>query len=140
MICFRNIQKFTTIDAFSSSSLVTRLTTDISNVQMAFMMLIRMAVALLSCLLQHLLLATAFYHGADGLQSFCCCRTPIGELVSTSLFLRVIPLFKKRSLKVRRTQWETAEENLAGIRVVKSFVNETLSVRNLIMCAAEDLL
>ncbi|MBF0915195.1 MAG: ABC transporter ATP-binding protein, partial [Atopobium sp.] len=43
---FRNIQKFsfTTIDAFSSSSLVTRLTTDISNVQMAFMMLIRMAV------------------------------------------------------------------------------------------------
>ena len=80
---FRNIQNFsfTTIDAFSSSSLVTRLTTDISNVQMAFMMLIRLAV-----------------------------RAPF-------------PIFKKVFKRYDALN-ESAEENLAGIRVVKSFVNE----------------
>ena len=119
---FRNIQKFsfTTIDAFSSSSLVTRLTTDISNVQMAFMMLIRMAVR------APFMFIAAFIAGFIMGGWLAIIFVAIMPLLGFGLYLiisRVIPIFKKIFKKYDALN-ESAEENLAGIRVVKSFVNE----------------
>ena len=119
---FRNIQKFsfTTIDAFSSSSLVTRLTTDISNVQMAFMMLIRMAVR------APFMFISAFIAGFIMGGWLAIIFVAIMPLLGFGLYLiisKVIPIFKKIFKKYDELN-ESAEENLAGIRVVKSFVNE----------------
>ena len=119
---FRNIQRFsfTTIDAFSSSSLVTRLTTDISNVQMAFMMLIRMAVR------APFMFISAFIAGFIMGGWLAIIFVAVMPLLGIGLYLiisRVIPIFKKVFKKYDALN-ESAEENLAGIRVVKSFVNE----------------
>lgn len=119
---FRNIQKFsfTTIDTFSSSSLVTRLTTDISNVQMAFMMLIRLAVR------APFMFISAFIAGFIMGGWLAIIFVAIMPLLGFGLYLiisRVIPIFKKIFKKYDALN-ESAEENLAGIRVVKSFVNE----------------
>lgn len=119
---FRNIQKFsfTTIDAFSSSSLVTRLTTDISNVQMAFMMLIRLAVR------APFMFISAFIAGFIMGGWLAIIFVAIMPLLGFGLYLiisKVIPIFKKIFKKYDALN-ESAEENLAGIRVVKSFVNE----------------
>lgn len=119
---FRNIQKFsfTTIDAFSSSSLVTRLTTDISNVQLAFMMLIRMAVR------APFMFISAFIAGFIMGGWLAIIFVAIMPLLGFGLYLiisKVIPIFKKIFKKYDELN-ESAEENLAGIRVAKSFVNE----------------
>ncbi|MFC2670619.1 ABC transporter ATP-binding protein [Lancefieldella parvula] len=119
---FRNIQKFsfTTIDAFSSSSLVTRLTTDISNVQMAFMMLIRMAVR------APFMFISAFIAGFIMGGWLAIIFVAVMPLLGIGLYFiisRVIPIFKKVFKRYDALN-ESAEENLAGIRVVKSFVNE----------------
>lgn len=133
---FRNIQKFsfTTIDAFSSSSLVTRLTTDISNVQMAFMMLIRMAVR------APFMFISAFIAGFIMGGWLAIIFVAIMPLLGFGLYLiisRVIPIFKKIFKKYDALN-ESAEENLAGIRVVKSFVNEDFE-RQKFDNASEDL-
>lgn len=119
---FRNIQKFsfTTIDAFSSSSLVTRLTTDISNVQMAFMMLIRMAVR------APFMFISAFIAGFIMGGWLAIIFVAVMPLLGIGLYFiisRVIPIFKKVFKRYDALN-ESTEENLAGIRVVKSFVNE----------------
>ena len=119
---FRNIQNFsfTTIDAFSSSSLVTRLTTDISNVQMAFMMLIRMAVR------APFMFIAAFIAGFIMGGLLAIIFVAVMPLLGIGLYFiisRVIPIFKKVFKRYDALN-ESAEENLAGIRVVKSFVNE----------------
>lgn len=119
---FRNIQNFsfTTIDAFSSSSLVTRLTTDISNVQMAFMMLIRLAVR------APFMFITAFIAGFIMGGWLAIIFVAVMPLLGIGLYFiisRVIPIFKKVFKRYDALN-ESAEENLAGIRVVKSFVNE----------------
>lgn len=119
---FRNIQNFsfTTIDAFSSSSLVTRLTTDISNVQMAFMMLIRMAVR------APFMFFAAFIAGFIMGGWLAIIFVAVMPLLGIGLYFiisRVIPIFKKVFKRYDALN-ESAEENLAGIRVVKSFVNE----------------
>jgi len=119
---FRNIQKFsfTTIDAFSSSSLVTRLTTDISNVQMAFMMLIRMAVR------APFMFISAFIAGFIMGGWLAIIFVAVMPLLGIGLYFiisRVISIFKKVFKRYDALN-ESTEENLAGIRVVKSFVNE----------------
>ena len=119
---FRNIQNFsfTTIDAFSSSSLVTRLTTDISNVQMAFMMLIRLAVR------APFMFIAAFIAGFIMGGWLAIIFVAVMPLLGIGLYFiisRVIPIFKKVFKRYDALN-ESAEENLAGIRVVKSFVNE----------------
>lgn len=133
---FRNIQKFsfTTIDAFSSSSLVTRLTTDISNVQMAFMMLIRMAVR------APFMFISAFIAGFIMGGWLAIIFVAVMPLLGIGLYLiisKVIPIFKKVFKKYDALN-ESAEENLAGVRVVKSFVNENFE-RQKFNKAAEEL-
>lgn len=133
---FRNIQNFsfTTIDAFSSSSLVTRLTTDISNVQMAFMMLIRMAVRAPFMFIAAFI--ASFIMGG-WLAIIFVAVMPLLGIGLYFIISRVIPIFKKVFKRYDALN-ESAEENLAGIRVVKSFVNENFE-RQKFNKAAEEL-
>lgn len=133
---FRNIQTFSfaTIDTFSSSSLVTRLTTDISNVQMAFMMLIRMAVRAPFMFIASFV--AAFIMGG-WLAIVFIAMMPLLGVGLYLLMKKVIPIFKEIFKKYDALN-ESAEENLTGIRVVKSFVNEDYESQKFAL-ASEDV-
>ena len=119
---FERIQNFSfaNIDKFSTAGLVTRLTTDITNVQMAFQMIIRICVrapfmlifSLIMCLKLApqvswiFLVALVFLGGA------------LGYIVVNSF-----PKFHKMFKEVDKLNG-TVQENLAGIRVVKAYVRE----------------
>lgn len=119
---FYNIQSFSfsNIDKFSSASLVTRLTTDIQNIQMAFMMLIRMAFrAPLNLLFSFFM---AYFMGGKMAIIFLI----VIPILGFGLFLIVkltMPLFRKGFPKFDVLN-NSIEENIKGIRVVKSFVRE----------------
>ncbi len=119
---FYNIQRFSfsNIDRFSSASLVTRLTTDIQNVQMAFMMLTRMAVrAPLNLLFSF---AMAYIMGGSMAMIFLLVIPVLGG----GLFFIAkitLPVFRKGFPKYDALN-NSVEENVKGIRVVKSFVRE----------------
>lgn len=119
---FYNIQTFSfaTIDSFSSSSLVTRLTTDITNVQLAYMMIIRMAIRAPFMLIFSFIAALVM---GGWMALIFAAMMPLLGVALYALITRVIPIFK-RVFKQYDALNESAEENLAGIRVVKSFVNE----------------
>ncbi len=119
---FERIQdySFGNIDRFSVSSLVTRLTTDVSNVQNAFMMLIRTAVR--SPLMLIFSFAMGFVMGGRMALVFLV-TVPI---LGASLFLiikKTMPLFKRVFKKYDRLN-ASVQENIRGMRVVKSFVRE----------------
>ena len=119
---FRNIQRFdfATIDRFSNSSLVTRLTTDVTNVQMAYMQLIRTAIR---CPLM-LVFAFAMSYMMGGWLSFVFLAIiPVLAIALIAIIKVVHPIFKRIFHKYDELN-ESAEENLSGIRVVKSFVRE----------------
>lgn len=119
---FANVQEFSfsNIDKFSTASLVTRLTTDVSNVQMAFQMIIRIAVrgpmmlffALFMALSLNWRLSLIFFAAIP--------------FLGTGLYLvatRAHPIFE-RVFKTYDKLNNVVQENLHGIRVVKSFVRE----------------
>ena len=119
---FYNIQTFSfaVIDRFSNSSLVTRLTTDVMNVQMAFMMLIRTAIR------SPFMLVLAFgaaYSMAGWLALVFVVIIPVLALALFAVVRKVTPIFRRIFRKYDALN-ERAEENLAGIRVVKSYVRE----------------
>ena len=119
---FENIQTFSfaTIDQFSSSSLVTRLTTDVQNVQVAFMQLIRTAIR------SPLMLIFAFtmaYIMGGWLSFIFLAVVPPLAIGLFAIIHFVGPVFK-RIFKKYDALNESAEENLSGIRVVKSYVRE----------------
>ena len=119
---FYRIQQFSfaNIDKFSSASLVTRLTTDIQNIQMAFMMIIRTAIrAPLNLIFSF---AMAFYMGGSMAVIFIAV-IPILGLGLYAVARVTMPLFKKGFPKYDALN-ESVEENIKGIRVVKSFVRE----------------
>ena len=119
---YQNVQKFSfsNIDKFSTGGIITRLTTDVTNVQMAFMMIIRIAVR---C---PIMLICAWF--------LTFTLNPKLALI----FLVVIPILAAGILLVMKSahpvfervfkkyDWlnNVVEENLLGIRVVKSFVRE----------------
>ena len=119
---FHKIQGFSfeNIDRFSTSSLVTRLTTDVSNVQMAYMMLIRVAIR---CPLMFIFsLVMAFIMG--GRMAFIF--VVVAPLLAFGLGIvisKAFPMFK-RVFKKYDALNESIQENIKGIRVVKSFVRE----------------
>ena len=119
---FYRIQQFSfaNIDRFSSASLVTRLTTDIQNIQMAFMMIIRTAIrAPLNLIFSF---AMAFYMGGSMAVIFLAVMPVLG--IGLYAVARVtMPLFKAGFPKYDALN-ESVEENIKGIRVVKSFVRE----------------
>ena len=119
---FYNIQKFSfeNIDRFSSSSLVTRLTTDVTNVQNAFMMIIRTAVR--APFMFIFAFVMAFVMGGKMAWIFVGV-VPI--LLSGLIFViaKAMPLFRKVFKKYDKLN-ASIQENVKGMRVVKSFVRE----------------
>lgn len=111
---------FANIDKFSTSSLVTRLTTDVTNVQQAFMMLIRIAIRAPFMLIFSLVMA--FIMGG-ALACIYICLVPILGLALFFIARKVMPIFKGAFRKYD-TLNESVQENIEGIRVVKSFVRE----------------
>ena len=124
---FENIQKFSfsNIDKFSNASLVTRLTTDIQTIQMAFMMIIRMAVrAPLNIIFSFTM---AYIMGGSMALIFLV----VAPILFGGLFLigrTVLPIFKKAFPKYDELN-HSIEENIMGIRVVKSFVCEDEEIK-----------
>lgn len=119
---FNKIQSFSfgNIDKFSSASLVTRITTDVQNVQMSFMMIIRTAVR--SPLMLIFSIFMSAYMGGWLAATFVVVIPVLGGglyLVS----LKAMPAFKRVFKKYDRLN-ESIEENVRGMRVVKGFSRE----------------
>ena len=111
---------FANIDKFSTPSLVTRLTTDVTNVQQAFMMIIRIAVRAPLMLIFSLTMAFIM----SGTMAFI--YVGIIPLLAFGLFAivhKVMPIFRRVFRKYDDLN-ESVQENVEGIRVVKSFVRE----------------
>lgn len=119
---FAKIQSFSfgNIDKFSSASLVTRITTDVQNVQMAFMMIIRTAVR--SPLMLIFSIAMSAYMGGWLAATFVV----VIPILGGGLFLvskKAMPAFQRVFKKYDRLN-ESIEENVRGMRVVKGFSRE----------------
>lgn len=119
---FRKIQTFTfeNIDKFSSSSLVTRMTTDVANVQISYMMIIR--TALRSPLMLIFSISMAYYMGGALATAFVIAVPVLGF----GLFMvakKAMPAFRRVFKKYDKLN-ESIEENVRGMRVVKGFSRE----------------
>ena len=132
---FYNIQTFSfaVIDRFSSSSLVTRLTTDVMNVQMAYMMLIRTAIRSPFMLI---LAFIAAYTMAGWLAVVFVVIIPVLAVALFAVVRKVTPIFRRIFRKYDALN-ERAEENLSGIRVVKSYVREDYEKKKYDAAASE---
>ena len=133
---FEKVQTFafSNIDKFSSSSLVTRLTTDINNVQMAFMMLIRMAIRAPLMLIFSIIMA--FLMGGKLAGTFVVVIPVLaGGLLLIGKF--ALPAFRSVFKKYDRLN-ESIEENVRGMRVVKGFSREEYE-KEKFHTAAEDI-
>lgn len=111
---------FSNIDKFSTASLVTRLTTDITNTQHAFMMCIRMAVRSPLMLISATVLAVKMN---PRLSVVFLAAIPLLAISITLILTNAHPRFKKM-LKLYDGMNASVQENLTGIRVVKAFVRE----------------
>lgn len=119
---FTKIQSFSffNIDKFSTASLVTRLTTDVNNVQMAYMMIIRTAIR--SPLMLIFSTVMAYVMGGFLASAFVI----VIPILAIGLFLvgkHAMPAFKKVFKKYDKLN-ESIEENVRGMRVVKGFSRE----------------
>ena len=119
---YYNIQKFSfsNIDKFKSSSLITRLTTDISYIQMAFQMLIRMAFRAPVMLIISLIFAISIN---ARLSLIFLVVLPFLILTLGTLTVRAHKYFK-RVFKTYDKLNNVVEENVRGVRVVKSYILE----------------
>ena len=119
---YHNVQSFSfsNIDKFSSSSLVTRLTTDVTHLQNSYQMLIRIAVR--SPIMTIMSLVMAFRINAK-LASVFLCVIPFLAAGLFTITKKAHPVFKRMFKKYDRLN-TVVSENLRGIRVVKSFVRE----------------
>ncbi len=111
---------FADVDKFSSSSLVTRMTTDVTNVQNAYQMIIRIAVR--TPLMMIFSIVMSFTINAR-LAVIFLIMIPILAVVIFGINLYVLPVFN-RIFKKYDAMNEQVEENVSGIRVVKAFVRE----------------
>ena len=119
---FYSIQKFSfeNIDKFLSSSLVTRMTTDITNVQNAYMMIIRTAIR--APLMLVFAFVMAFVMGGKMAWIFLIVVPILGTGLGLVIY-KTMPLFKKVFKKYDRLN-SSIQENVKAMRVVKSFVRE----------------
>ena len=119
---FYKIQEysFENIDKFSTSSLITRLTTDVTNVQMAFMMIIRILVRG-----PVMLIASLFMAFSIDVRLSCVFLVAI-PVLGVALFyiaIKAHPNFEKVFKKYDKLN-SVVQENVGGIRVVKAYANE----------------
>ena len=119
---FDRIQSFSfrNIDKFSSSSLVTRLTTDVANVQISFMMVIRTAVR--APLMLVFAVTMAFIMGGRLALTFVFVL-PVMVLGLILITRKAMPAFHRVFRKYDKLN-ESVEENVRGMRVVKGFSRE----------------
>ena len=134
--CFEKIQSysFANIDKFSSTSLVTRLTTDITNVQMSYMMIIRTAIR--SPMLFVFSIIMAYVMGGALATTFVV----VVPVLICGLFLvarKAMPAFRRVFKKYDRLN-ESIEENVRGMRVVKGFSREAYEKEKFAL-AADDI-
>ncbi len=111
---------FENIDHFLTSSLVTRMTTDVTNVQFAFMMVIRTAIR--SPLMLVFAFIMAFVMGGRMAWIFLFVLPVLG-LGLALVIAKTIPLFRRVFKKYDKLN-ESIQENVKAMRVVKSFVRE----------------
>ena len=119
---FHKVQEFSfeNIDKFSSSSLVTRMTTDINNVQMAFMMMIRIAIR--SPLMLVFSIVMAYRMGGMLATSFVVI-IPVLAFGLIMIGRKAMPAFRAVFKKYDKLN-ESIEENVRAMRVVKGFARE----------------
>lgn len=124
---YDNVQNFSfsNIDKFSTASIVTRLTTDVSNVQMAYMMIIRIAVRSPFMLIAAMIMA---FNVAGSLAFVFLLCVPILGIGLYFIMTRTHPIFE-RVFKTYDKLNNVVQENLHGIRVVKSFVREDFEIK-----------
>ena len=119
---YRTVQQFSfaNIDKFSTGGIITRLTTDVTNVQMAFMMLIRVAVR---CPVMLICAWTLTFTINPKLALIFLVVIPILAAGLLIIMTSAHPLFER---VFKKYDWlnNVVQENLLGIRVVKSFVRE----------------
>lgn len=111
---------FRNIDKFSTSGLVTRLTTDVNRLQEAFHMIIRIAVR--SPAMVVFSLVSAFTINPRLALIFLCAVPILGFGIGLIMF-KAHPIFKRMFTRYDRLN-QVVQENLRGIRVVKAFVRE----------------
>lgn len=133
---FYSIQKysFENIDKFLTSSLVTRMTTDVANVQNAYMMIIRTAIR--APLMLIFAFAMAFIMGGKMAWIFLFV-IPVLAFGLILVIYKSMPLFKKVFKKYDNLN-SSIQENIKGMRVVKSFVREDYEQKKF-DAAAEDV-
>ena len=119
---FYKIQNFSfeDIDKFSTSSLITRLTTDVTNVQMAFMMIIRILIRGPVMLLAALFMAFSI---DARLSCVFLVAIPILGVALFYIAIKAHPNFERVFKKYDKLN-EVVQENVGGIRVVKAYANE----------------
>ena len=124
---FHHVQSFSfhNIDKFSTASIVTRLTSDVANIQMTFQMMIRMAVRCPMMLTLALISATRI---SPKLSLVYCVTMPILIVTLVCLVPTVFKIFD-RAFKTFDRLNNTVQENIHGIRVVKSFVREEKEIQ-----------
>ena len=132
---FYNVQQFSfsNIDKFSSASIVTRLTSDVANLQMTFQMMIRMAIR---CPMMLTLALISALRISPRLTGIYLVAIPI---MGGALILLVPKVFKifDYSFKLMDKLNNTVQENIHGIRVVKSYVREEKEVQKFTDVSAE---
>lgn len=111
---------FADIDKFSTSSLVTRMTTDVTNVQNAYQMIIRTAIRTPLMLIFSVIMGMTI---SVRISLIFLVMIPIIGGALLGIAWHVFPIFKRIFKKYDRMN-ESVQENIAGIRVVKSFVRE----------------
>ena len=111
---------FENIDKFSTSSLITRLTTDVTNVQMAFMMIIRILIRGPVMLIASLLMAFSI---DARLSCVFLVSIPILGVALFFIAIKAHPKFEKVFKKYDKLN-RVVQENVGGIRVVKAYANE----------------
>ena len=111
---------FSNIDKFSTSSIVTRLTTDVANLQMSFQMMIRMAIR---CPMMLIMASVSAFRISPKLCLIYCVVLPLLAFALLTLTRLVHSIFT-RVFKTYDKLNNVVQENLHGIRVVKSFVRE----------------
>ena len=119
---FDNIQtfSFSNIDKFSTSGLVTRLTTDVSNVQNAYMVILRMAMRAPSSMIVAMIMSFII---SPKLASIYLIAVALLSLITVLLMGKVTKYFKEVFEKYDELN-ESVQENVSAIRVVKAYVRE----------------
>ncbi len=119
---FYNIQTFSfeNIDKYSTPSLVTRMTTDVWNVQMAYMMIVRIAVR---CPVMIIFAAVMAFVLGGNLAWIFLAVIPVLVIALMLIMMRALPMFKRLFPKYDDMN-ESVQENINSIRVVKSYVRE----------------